>query len=58
MKKKIAAFLLALLVIVFPFRKAFLSSDEPGFMMILSFVLTLIGIFVFYYLTIQPSKNH
>ena len=58
MKKKIAAFIAALLVVVFPFRKAFLTSEEPGFMMMLSFVLTLVGIFVFYYLTIQPTKQH
>ncbi len=58
MKKKIAAFIVALLVVVFPFRKAFLTSEELGFMMMLSFVLTLVGIFVFYYLTIQPTKQH
>jgi hypothetical protein len=58
MKKKIAAFIIALLVIVFPFRIAFLSSEESGFMTMLSFILSLVGIFVFYYLTIQPTKSH
>jgi hypothetical protein len=57
MKKKIAAVIVAILVIVFPFRKAFLSSEEPGFMMMLSFLITLAGIFLFYYLTIQPRKH-
>lgn len=53
MGKKIAAWVIALLVIVFPFRRAFLSDEEPGFMMILSFIITLIGIAVFYYLTME-----
>ncbi len=58
MKKKIAAVIVALLVIAFPFRRAFLSSEEPGFMMMFSFLITLIGIGIFYYLTIQPHNNH
>lgn len=58
MKKKIAAFLIAVFIIAFPFRKAFLSHEEPGIMMMLSFLLTLVGIFAFYYLTIQDPKEN
>ena len=58
MSKKIIAFLIALVVVIFPFRRAFLSDEEPGIMMMISFVLTLIGIGIFYYLTMQPSKDH
>jgi hypothetical protein len=58
MSKKILAFVIAALVVVFPFRRAFLSDEEPGLMMMVSFVLTLLGIGIFYYLTMQPSKDH
>jgi purine-cytosine permease-like protein len=61
MGKKIAALIVALLVIVFPFRRAFLSDQEPGLMMMLSFIITLAGIVVFYYLTItkhEDQKSH
>lgn len=58
MSKKILAFVVAVLVVVFPFRRAFLSDEEPGLMMMVSFVLTLLGIGIFYYLTMQPSKDH
>ncbi|HMT28448.1 MAG TPA: hypothetical protein PKD91_04130 [Bacteroidia bacterium] len=59
MSKKILAFIIAILVIVFPFRRAFLSDEEPGIMMMISFVLTVVGIGVFYYLTLQDTKqNH
>lgn len=57
MGRKIAAIVVALLVIVFPFRKAFLSHDDPGLMMMISFILTLAGIVLFYFLTLQPNKN-
>ncbi len=58
MKNKITATIVAIVVIAFPFRRAFLSHEQPGFMMMLSFVLTLAGIGIFYYLINQPSKNH
>ncbi len=58
MKKKILAFLVAALVIIFPFRKAFLSDEDPGLMMMFSFLLTVIGIIAFYYLTLQPVNKH
>lgn len=58
MKKKILAFLIATLVIIFPFRRAFLSDQDPGLMMMLSFLLTVAGIIVFYYLTLQPVNKH
>jgi len=57
MKKKIFALIIAILVIAFPFRRAFLSEEQPGFMMIFSFLITLAGIILFYYLTIQPTKG-
>ncbi len=57
MTKKILAAVVALLVIVFPFRRAFLSSNQPDLMMMLSFLLTLIGVGVFYYLTLHSSKH-
>lgn len=57
MTKKILAFIVALIVIIFPFRRAFLSDAEPGLMMMVSFLLTLLGIGIFYYLTIQPDHN-
>lgn len=50
MGKKIAAWVIALLVIAFPFRRAFLSDQESGIMMMVSFMVTIIGIVVFYYL--------
>ena len=58
MKRKIAATIIALLVIAFPFRRAFLSDEQPGIMMMASFVVTVIGIIVFYYLTIRPSEKN
>lgn len=57
MNKKIIAFLIAAIVIIFPFRRAFLSDEQPGLMMMLSFVLTLIGIGLFYYLTLQDTRH-
>jgi glucan phosphoethanolaminetransferase (alkaline phosphatase superfamily) len=57
MTKKIAAWVIALLVVIFPFRRAFLSSEAPGLMMMFSFLITLVGIVVFYYLTLQPTKK-
>lgn len=57
MGKKIAAWVIALLVIAFPFRRAFLSDEEPGLMMMASFVLTLIGIGVFTYLIVSSNKT-
>jgi len=43
-------------IIVFPFRRAFLSDHEPGLMMMASFVVTLIGIGVFTYLIASSNK--
>ncbi len=58
MNKKILALVIALLVIIFPFQRAFLSDEQPGLMMMLSFILTLVGIGVFYYLTMKPTKDY
>ena len=58
MKRKIAATIIALLIIAFPFRRAFLSDEQPGIMMMASFVITVIGIIIFYYLTIRPSEKN
>ncbi|MFM7080008.1 MAG: hypothetical protein ACKOYC_09515 [Bacteroidota bacterium] len=55
--KKISAAVLALLIIVFPFRRAFLTDDQPGIMMIGSFILTVLGIVVFYILTMKPKAT-
>jgi hypothetical protein len=57
MSKKIAAFVIAILVIAFPFRIAFLSNNEPGIMMMFSFLITLAGIIGFYYLTMEQGKK-
>jgi purine-cytosine permease-like protein len=57
MGKKIAAWVIALLVIAFPFRRAFLSDQEPGIMMMASFVITIIGIIVFAYLIADRQKE-
>jgi fatty-acid desaturase len=56
MSRKITAWVIILLVIIFPFRKAFLSGETPGIMMMLSFVVTLVGIGIFYYL-MSTSDN-
>jgi purine-cytosine permease-like protein len=58
MKNKIAAVIVALLVIAFPFRRAFLSDEQPGIMMMFSFVITLAGIMIFTYLISHRSKSH
>ena len=58
MGKKIAAFVIALLVIIFPFRRAFLSDQEPGLMMMVSFLITIVGIVVFYILTLNHENDH
>jgi fatty-acid desaturase len=55
--RRISAVLLAIFIILFPFRRAFLSHEEPGIMMIASFILTVIGIVIFYALTASP-KSH
>ncbi len=57
MTRKVIAFVIALLVILFPFRRAFLSDELPGIMMMLSFIATVAGIIAFYYLTESSSKN-
>lgn len=57
MGKKLAAWIIALVVIAFPFRRAFLSDQEPGLMMMASFILTLIGIGVFTYLIVSSNKT-
>ena len=56
MGKKIAAWVIALLIIAFPFRRAFLSEQDPGLMMMGSFIVTLIGIGVFTYLIASSNK--
>lgn len=58
MGKKIAAYIIALLIIIFPFRRAFLSDDQPGLMMMVSFLVTIIGIVVFYILTMNQQNDH
>jgi len=58
MGKKIAAWVIALLVIAFPFRRAFLSDQEPGIMMMASFVITIIGIIVFAYLIADRQREN
>lgn len=54
--RKISAALLAFFIIVFPFRRAFLTDDQPGIMLIGSFILTVLGIVVFYILTMKPRS--
>ncbi|MFN5324163.1 MAG: hypothetical protein ACK5C5_04520 [Bacteroidota bacterium] len=56
--RRISAVLLAFFIIVFPFRRAFLSHEEPGIMMIASFIMTILGIVVFYMLTMKPKANN
>lgn len=58
MNKKIIAAILAILVIAFPFQRAFLSDAPPGIMMMLSFLATIAGIILFYYLTLEKQENH
>ena len=55
--RKILAWVVALLVIVFPFRRAFLSDQGPGIMTMASFIVTLMGIVVFYMLTMNPKTK-
>lgn len=57
MNKKIIAAVLAIFIIAFPFRRAFLSDEAPGIMMMFSFMLTVAGIIFFYYLTLEKSKE-
>ena len=53
--RKIIAVIVAMLVILFPFKRAFLTDNEPGLMMIASFILTVVGIVVFYMLTLTRN---
>ncbi|MGR6087907.1 MAG: hypothetical protein ACU4F9_07020 [Arcticibacter sp.] len=53
--RRIAAVLLALFIILVPFRRAFLTHDNPGIIMIASFILTVLGIVVFYRLTMNKQ---
>ncbi|MFM2190044.1 MAG: hypothetical protein RL491_430 [Bacteroidota bacterium] len=53
--RRIAAVLLALFIILVPFRRAFLTHDNPGIIMIASFILTVLGIVVFYRLTMKKQ---
>jgi fatty-acid desaturase len=57
MGKKIAAWVVLLLVIIFPFPKAFLSSETPGMMMVVAFMITVIGVGIFYYLISSPKSD-
>ena len=57
MNKKIPATILAIVVIAFPFRRAFLSDEAPGIMLMLSFLATVAGIILFYYLTLEKSRE-
>jgi hypothetical protein len=57
-KRTIAAILVAALIIIFPFRTAFIESGEPGIKALLSFLFTLVGVFVFYYLTMKREHSH
>lgn len=54
--RRISAVLLAFFIILFPFRRAFLSHEEPGIMMIASFLLTVVGIVIFYALTMKSQS--
>jgi purine-cytosine permease-like protein len=58
MNKKIIAWIIALAVILGPFRWAFLEYKEPGVTMILSFIAVLAGVIVFYYLTLNHKQEH
>lgn len=53
--RRISAVLLALFIILVPFRKAFLTHDNPGIIMIASFIATVLGIVVFYKLTMKKQ---
>ncbi|MFM7822160.1 MAG: hypothetical protein ACKPB3_00120 [Bacteroidota bacterium] len=53
--RRIAAVLIALFIILVPFKKAFLTDDNPGIMMIASFIATVLGIVVFYRLTMKSQ---
>jgi hypothetical protein len=57
MGKKITAWVIMLLVIMFPFRRAFLSEEPPGIMMMLAFMVFLVGLGVFYYLNSSDSEE-
>ena len=58
MNKKLLAWVIAIIVVVFPFRKAFLSDAPPCIMMILSFLAVVAGIIAFYYLTLEKHQDH
>jgi hypothetical protein len=58
MNKKVLAWFIMLVVMAGPFRWAFLEYKEPGINMMLSFLAVLAGIVLFYYLTMQPKKQH
>jgi len=57
-KRTIAAIIVAAVIIVFPFRTAFIETEEPGIKAFISFLITLAGVFVFYYLTMQREHGH
>ena len=57
MGNKVIAWVIMILVIIFPFRRAFLSEEPPGIMMMLSFLVFLVGIGVFYYLNSSGSHS-
>lgn len=58
MNKKVIAWIIALAIIVGPFRWAFLDYTKPGITMMLSFIGVIAGIIVFYYLTLNPKQDH
>ena len=57
MKRKIIAWVIALIIVAFPFRRAFLSNEPPNVMMMLSFLAVIIGAGLFYYLNLEESES-
>ena len=58
MKKKIIATIVILLVFLFPFRFAFLTPEMTGVMSIVNFLLVIVGIIAFLFLTLTPYRSH
>ena len=55
--KKIFPSVLILLVAIFPFRYAFLSGAMPTASGILSMLLTILGVFIYLFMTITDGEK-
>lgn len=57
MKNKVIAWVILLLVFFFPFRYAYLEEHATDVLWILNFLLVVIGMMVFFLLTISNSDE-